>query len=99
MDPVSRELTGESFTLKYHETWPRTLRTNFLDFLVLRQYYDVALRYNWQPGERFRSVCGDNWLEGQLKERTRFSVAYPNSYFLCFRIRYSIYLISLEAVD
>ena len=81
VDPVIGVLTTECFTLKYHYV------ADILDFLVLRQNYDMALQRNWQPGDRFRSIVGNSWWEGQLEAREPLSAECPNSLFLCFRIR------------
>lgn len=81
MDPAGG-LTGESFTLKYHDV------ADVLDFLVLRQSYELAIQRNWKPGDRFRSIIDDMWWEGQLETREPFNATCPNSMFLCYRIRY-----------
>lgn len=36
---------GEHFSLKYHDM------PDVIDFLVLRQHYDIAMARNWKPGE------------------------------------------------
>ncbi|XP_057373055.1 bromodomain and WD repeat-containing protein 3-like [Daphnia carinata] len=82
MDPATGVLTGESFTLKYHDV------ADVLDFLVLRQNYELAIQRNWQPGDRFRSIIDDLWWEGQLETREPFQPQCPDSMFLCYRIRW-----------
>lgn len=82
MDPATGVLTGESFTLKYHDV------ADVLDFLVLRQNYELAIQRNWQPGDRFRSIIDDLWWEGQLETREPFQPQCPDSMFLCYRIRF-----------
>lgn len=84
MDPVTGVLTGESFTLKYHDV------EDVLDFLVLRQYYELAIQRNWQPGDRFRCIIDDLWWEGQLVTREPYNAQFPDSMFLCYRIRLAI---------
>ena len=91
MDPVTGVLTGECFTLKYHDV------ADILDFLVLRQNYDMALQRNWQPGDRFRAIVGNSWWEGHLEAREPLSAECPNSFFLCFLIRYFFFHFSLLA--
>lgn len=81
MDPATGALTGESFTIKYHDI------VDVLDFLVLRQTYDLAMQRNWQPGDHFRCNIDDLWWEGQVEIREPFNAAHPNSEFLCYRIR------------
>jgi bromodomain and WD repeat domain-containing protein 1/3 len=75
-------LNGGSFTVKYHNV------DGVPDFLVLKQFYDWAIRRDWQPGERFRSYRNDSWREGQIEMREPFSTHCPNSLFLCYRIRW-----------
>ena len=82
MDPVTGVLTGECFTLKYHDV------PDICDILVLRQNYDMALQRNWQPGDRFRAIVGNSWWEGYLEAREPLSAECPNSLFLGFLIRY-----------
>ena len=87
MDPTTRLLTGETFSLKYHDV------EGVLDFLVLQQDFDLAIQRTWQPGDRFRSLINDGygvqmWWEGEIVEREPFNKQYPNSMFLCFRIRF-----------
>lgn len=82
MDPATGVLTGESFTLKYHDV------ADVLDFLVLKQNYELAIQRNWQPGDRFRSIIDDLWWEGQLETREPFQPQCPDSMFLCYRIRF-----------
>ena len=40
-------LTGESFTIKYHDM------ADVLDFLVLKPAYDLALSRDWKPGKNY----------------------------------------------
>ena len=75
--------TGESFTLKYHDV------NDVLDFLVLRQSYDLALRRldTWKPNARFRCVIEDKWYEGKLVLHLPQYSNRPNSNFECCRIQ------------
>ncbi|GAA6074659.1 bromodomain and WD repeat-containing protein 3 isoform X1, partial [Tachysurus ichikawai] len=43
LDPLSGKMTGESFSLKYHDM------PDVIDFLVLQQFYNEAKERNWQP--------------------------------------------------
>jgi hypothetical protein len=55
MDKDGR-LTGENFTIKYHDM------ADVLDFLVLRQTYEMALARRWKPGgsaEMFEYLTGE----------------------------------------
>ncbi|XP_046657264.1 bromodomain and WD repeat-containing protein 3-like isoform X2 [Daphnia pulicaria] len=82
LETKSGVLNGGSFTVKYHNV------DGVPDFLVLKHFYDWAIRRDWQPGERFRSYRNDSWREGQIEMREPFSTHCPNSLFLCYRIRW-----------
>ena len=85
MDSVTGVLTSESFTIKYHHD------ADALEFgqnLVLRQNYDLSLQRNWRHGDRIRTVYRNRWYEGKLGDRVPSSATYPNSLFLCCRIKY-----------
>ena len=59
-----------------------------LDFLVLRQTYELAVQRNWKPGDRFRVIIDDMWWEGQLETREPYQPQCPDSNFLCYRVRW-----------
>ena len=80
MDPITGLLTGKILTLKYHYD------SDILDFLVLRQNYDLAIQRNWRPDDRFRSVVDNSWWEGQLVAIEPV-IADSKSMFLSCRIR------------
>ena len=82
MDPTTGALTGESFTLKYHDI------ADVLDFLVLRQTYELALLRKWNGGDHFRCIIDDLWWEGQLEQDAPFEPERPDCMFLCYKIRY-----------
>ncbi|XP_059610185.1 PH-interacting protein isoform X2 [Phlebotomus argentipes] len=75
-------LTGSTFTIKYHDM------PDVLDFLVLRQTFDTAVSRNWCPGDIFRCMIDDGWWIGQIESRTALSSDFPNSLFMCFRVRW-----------
>lgn len=75
-------LTGDCFTVKYHDM------PDVLDFLVLRQTFDAAVSRGWIPGDRFRCMIGDGWWMGQIEARTALSSHFPDSLFMCFRVRW-----------
>lgn len=81
MDPATGVLTGESFTIKYHDI------ADVLDFLILRQTYDMAIQRNWQSGDQFRCIIDDLWWEGQIVTRQPFNPQLPDSMFQCYRIK------------
>lgn len=43
------KLTGDNFTIKYHDM------ADVLDFLVLKQTYDIAMARNWTVGDRYKN--------------------------------------------
>lgn len=45
-----RQLTAHSFDLKYHDI------SDVIDFLVLRQLYDVAMSRNWKLGKIYEKL-------------------------------------------
>lgn len=75
-------MTGTSFKIKYHDM------PDVLDFLVLRQTYDLAVQRNWSIGDRFRCMIGDGWWMGQIESRHALSSEFPDSPFMCFRVRW-----------
>lgn len=75
-------LTGQSFTIKYHDM------PDVLDFLVLRQTFDSAVNRNWGPGDRFRCMIDDSWWMGQIDSMNQLSDEFPNSLFMCFKVRW-----------
>ncbi|XP_055848126.1 bromodomain and WD repeat-containing protein 3 [Episyrphus balteatus] len=75
-------MSGSSFKIKYHDM------PDVLDFLVLRQTFDLAVQRNWGIGDRFRCMIGDGWWMGQIESRHLLSPEYPSSYFMCFRVRW-----------
>lgn len=75
-------LTGRTFTIKYHDM------PDVLDFLVLRQTYDMAVSRRWQPGDRFRCMIDDGWWMGAIETRTALSNDFPQSLFMCFHVRW-----------
>ncbi|XP_046806773.1 bromodomain and WD repeat-containing protein 3 isoform X1 [Lucilia cuprina] len=75
-------MTGTTFKIKYHDM------PDVLDFLVLRQTYDLAVQRNWSIGDRFRCMIGDGWWMGQIESRHALSAEFPDSPFMCFRVRW-----------
>lgn len=75
-------LTDNSFTIKYHDM------PDVLDFLVLKQTFDMAVSRSWEPGDRFRCMIDDGWWMGSIESRTALAPEFPSSMFMCFRIRW-----------
>uniref|UniRef100_A0A3P8USI4 Bromodomain and WD repeat domain containing 1 n=1 Tax=Cynoglossus semilaevis TaxID=244447 RepID=A0A3P8USI4_CYNSE len=82
IDHGTRKITDKSFSVKYHDM------PDVIDFLVLRQSYDEALRRNWQPNDRFRSVIDDAWWFGTIVCQEPYQLEYPDSLFQCFKVRW-----------
>ncbi|XP_055544224.1 PH-interacting protein [Wyeomyia smithii] len=74
--------TGRSFVIKYHDM------PDVLDFLVLKQTFDTSVRRNWGPGDRFRCMIEDVWWLGQIESHNQLSAEFPDSLFMCFRVRW-----------
>lgn len=82
IDHGTGKITDKSFSVKYHDM------PDVIDFLVLRQSYDEALRRNWQPNDRFRSVIDDAWWFGTIVCQEPYQLEYPDSLFQCFKVRW-----------
>uniref|UniRef100_A0A3Q0S565 Bromodomain and WD repeat domain containing 1 n=1 Tax=Amphilophus citrinellus TaxID=61819 RepID=A0A3Q0S565_AMPCI len=82
IDHGTGKITDKSFSIKYHDM------PDVIDFLVLRQSYDEALRRNWQPNDRFRSVIDDAWWFGTIICQEPYQPDYPDSLFQCFKVKW-----------
>uniref|UniRef100_A0A8D0DAI1 Bromodomain and WD repeat domain containing 1 n=1 Tax=Sander lucioperca TaxID=283035 RepID=A0A8D0DAI1_SANLU len=82
IDHGTGKISDKSFSVKYHDM------PDVIDFLVLRQSYDEALRRNWQPNDRFRSVIDDAWWFGSIVCQEPYQPEYPDSLFQCFKVRW-----------
>ncbi|XP_031608481.1 bromodomain and WD repeat-containing protein 3 [Oreochromis aureus] len=82
IDHGTGKITDKSFSIKYHDM------PDVIDFLVLRQCYDEALRRNWQPNDRFRSVIDDAWWFGTIICQEPYQPEYPDSLFQCFKVKW-----------
>ncbi|XP_074535944.1 PH-interacting protein isoform X2 [Halichoeres trimaculatus] len=82
IDSGTGKITDKSFSIKYHDM------PDVIDFLVLRQSYDEALRRNWQQNDRFRSVIDDAWWFGTIDCQEPYQLEYPDSHFQCFKVRW-----------
>ncbi|CDW51796.1 PH interacting protein [Trichuris trichiura] len=65
------------FVVRFHDM------PNVVDFIVLRQYYDVSLRRRWRPNERFQTIIDDSWWLGTVVRREPFEPNCPHSNFQC----------------
>ncbi|XP_033487229.2 bromodomain and WD repeat-containing protein 3 isoform X1 [Epinephelus lanceolatus] len=82
IDHGTGKISDKSFSVKYHDM------PDVIDFLVLRQSYDEALRRNWQPNDRFRSVIDDAWWFGTIVCQEPYQPEYADSLFQCFKVRW-----------
>ncbi|KAJ8679018.1 hypothetical protein QAD02_014805 [Eretmocerus hayati] len=74
--------TDKSFTIKYHDV------QDVVDFLVLRQTFDNALKRQWDEGDRFRCFMEDSWWHGEIVSVQPETAQYPDSYYLRYKIRW-----------
>ncbi|KAH8021540.1 hypothetical protein HPB51_015936 [Rhipicephalus microplus] len=71
-------MDGEPFDIRYHDM------PDVIDFIVLRQTYDTAMRRNWKPHDRFRSIIDDAWWMGTIESQAPLQREFPDSMFQCF---------------
>lgn len=76
------QMTNRSFTIKYHDI------PDVLDFLVLRQTYDLAVQRNWSPDDRFRCMIDDCWWMGQIQNISPISEEFKDSLFMSCRVKW-----------
>ncbi|XP_024885471.1 PH-interacting protein isoform X2 [Temnothorax curvispinosus] len=81
MDDAGR-LTGQNFTIKYHDM------ADVLDFLVLRQTFDMALARSWSQHDKFRCMIDDGWWMGKIVGMQPLDEEFPESYFMSIRVRW-----------
>lgn len=82
VDPETGKPTRNSFTFKYHDM------PDVIDFIVLKQAYDTAMRRNWKAGDRFRSMIDDAWWFGTIASQSPYEAIYPDSMFQCFIVNW-----------
>ncbi|KAL5289713.1 BRWD3 family protein [Megaselia abdita] len=75
-------MTNRSFTIKYHDI------PDVLDFLVLRQTYDLAVERNWSPQDRFRCMIDDCWWMGQIQKTSPIQQEFEDSLFMCCKVKW-----------
>ena len=59
-----------------------------LDFIIPAETFRHAVKKDFIPGVRFRSFIEDSWWSGTVIQREAFSQQFPNSYWLCYRVRW-----------
>ncbi|EEC15316.1 WD-repeat protein, putative, partial [Ixodes scapularis] len=77
IEPNRGQVDGTPFVIRYHDM------PDVIDFLVLRQTYDQAMRCNWKPTDRFRSIIDDAWWLGTIDTQAPLQLEYPDSMFQC----------------
>ncbi|CAI9591491.1 unnamed protein product, partial [Staurois parvus] len=82
LDPTSGRMSGESFSVKYHDM------PDVIDFLILSHFYKEAQERNWQIGDRFRSIIDDAWWFGMVESQQPFQMDYPDSLFQCYSVHW-----------
>ena len=87
IDPISGILTRKSFSIEYHDM------DDIVDFLVLKQEYDTAIKRQWKSKQKFRSIMNDGrgvqmWWEGEFIKSEPLDAEFPESMFLCYCVRY-----------
>lgn len=75
-------MTDRTFQIKYHDI------PDVLDFIVLKQTFDMAISRNWGPGDRFRCMIDDKWWIGQIEGHQALQEEFTDSLFMCFRVRW-----------
>ncbi|XP_025097468.1 PH-interacting protein-like isoform X2 [Pomacea canaliculata] len=75
-------LLGRTFTIRYHDM------PDVIDFLVLRQHFDISYRRRWKTGDRFRSMIDDQWWMGVIKSQSPLHMQFPDSPFQCFYVHW-----------
>ncbi|XP_018327576.1 bromodomain and WD repeat-containing protein 3 isoform X2 [Agrilus planipennis] len=81
LDQTGR-LSGSVITVKYHDM------PGVLDFFVLKQTYDAAVRKKWQSGDSFRCMIEDFWWHGTILSESPYSPDYPESKFMCYEVKW-----------
>lgn len=79
IDPETNELTTDHFSIRYHDM------EGVIDFFVLRQVYEQSTRYEWQVGDRFRSLIDDKWWFGKFKKERIIKHKFKNLLSKIFR--------------
>ncbi|XP_069068681.1 bromodomain and WD repeat-containing protein 3 isoform X2 [Pleurodeles waltl] len=82
LDPLSGKMSGEAFSVKYHDM------PDVIDFLVLHEFYNEAKKRNWKIGDRFRSIIDDAWWFGTVESQQPFQLEYPDSSFQCYSVHW-----------
>ncbi|KAL8619065.1 hypothetical protein ACOMHN_020763 [Nucella lapillus] len=82
INPETGKMLGGSFSVRYHDM------PDVIDFLVLRQHFDLACQRRWKPGDRFRSMIDDQWWMGKIEGQSPLKNMFPDSMFQCFNVQW-----------
>ncbi|CAI9738520.1 PH-interacting protein-like isoform X2 [Octopus vulgaris] len=82
IDPETGRANGGAFSIKYHDM------PDVIDFLVLKQTYDNAMKHKWKSGHKFRSMIDDMWWMGSIESQEPFQPEFPDSMYQCFNVHW-----------
>lgn len=75
-------IRNEHLYVKYHDV------ANVVDFLVLRQMYNKAIRRKWNEGDRFRCLINTEWWLGSVVKHEPLNQDYPESHFMSYKVKW-----------
>ena len=58
-----------------------------IDFLVLKQHFDISVDRGWKPGMTFRSMIDDQWWNGVITSQEPLQDIFPDSLYQCFCVQ------------
>ncbi|KAK7108775.1 PH-interacting protein-like [Littorina saxatilis] len=76
------KMSGGNFTIRYHDM------PDVIDFLVLKQHFEIAYERHWKPGARFRSMIDDQWWMGKIESQSPLNRMFTDSLFQCFVVNW-----------
>ncbi|CAF0910563.1 unnamed protein product [Adineta steineri] len=82
LNPDTLEATSRRISVKFHDV------DGIADFIILKQYYDQAIKREWTTGDHFRCFIDDTWWPGTIVKREAFDPLHENSPFQCYIIRW-----------
>ena len=77
IDPQTNESMSFHLSVRYHDI------ENVVDFIILKQIYDLSVSREWKVGDEFRSIIDEKWWFGTIKCLKESS---PFSHFQCFEV-------------
>ncbi|CAF0767086.1 unnamed protein product, partial [Didymodactylos carnosus] len=82
LDSDTLEETARRINVKFHDI------DGIADFLVLKQYYDQAMKQKWKIDDRCRCYIDDIWWYGTILKEEPFDSRHENSPFQCYVIKW-----------